>query len=47
MATTKVNVEPKGTMPDTGGAHGPLPAWISIQQSTLSPANKQLNLYCL
>lgn len=38
MATTSVSVEPKGTIPETGGAQGPLPCWISIQQSTLSPA---------
>jgi hypothetical protein len=37
MATTNVNVEPKGTIPLTGGAHGPFPCCISIQQSTLSP----------
>lgn len=38
MATTNVNVEPKGTIPLTGGAQGPFPCCISIQQSTLSPA---------
>lgn len=37
MATTNVKVEPKGTMPLTGGAQGPFPCCISIQQSTLSP----------
>lgn len=41
MATTSVSVEPSGTMPLTGGAQGPLPCWISIQQSTLSPAIKR------
>lgn len=48
MATTNVNVEPRGTIPLTGGAHGPFPCWISIQQSTLSPRiknkkNKSMN----
>ncbi len=37
MPTTMVSVVPSGTMPDTGLAQGPLPCWISIQQSTLSP----------
>lgn len=37
MATTSVSVEPKGTIPLTGGAQGPFPCCISIQQSTLSP----------
>lgn len=37
MATTRVKVDPSGTIPLTGGAHGPFPCWISIQQSTLSP----------
>ena len=41
-AMTMVRVEPKGTIPDTGGAQGPLPCWISIQQSTLSPVPKKL-----
>ncbi len=40
MATTMVRVEPSGTMPVMGLAHGPFPFWISIQQSTLSPDNK-------
>lgn len=40
MATTRVRVDPNGTMPDTGAAQGPFPAWISIQQSTLSPVNQ-------
>ena len=44
MATTRVRVDPKGTMPDTGAAHGPFPAWISIQQSTLSPMKKVTSL---
>lgn len=37
MATTRVSVDPRGTIPLTGGAQGPFPCWISIQQSTLSP----------
>ena len=37
MPTTMVSVVPSGTMPTTGLAQGPLPCWISIQQSTLSP----------
>lgn len=40
MATTRVSVDPSGTIPLTGGAQGPLPCWISIQQSTLSPLKK-------
>lgn len=43
MATTKVNVEPKGTIPLTGGAQGPFPCCISIQQSTLSPSISDKN----
>jgi len=39
MATTMVRVEPSGTMPLIGLAHGPFPFWISIQQSTLSPVS--------
>ena len=37
IPTTMVSVVPRGTMPATGSAQGPLPCWISIQQSTLSP----------
>ena len=37
MPTTMVRVVPRGTMPATGSAQGPLPCCISIQQSTLSP----------
>ena len=37
IPTTIVKVVPNGTIPFTGLAHGPLPCWISIQQSTLSP----------
>lgn len=37
IATTRVRVDPIGTIPLTGGAQGPFPLWISIQQSTLSP----------
>lgn len=43
MAITSVNVEPKGTIPLTGGAHGPFPCCISIQQSTLSPGILEKN----
>ena len=35
---TMVRVVPRGTIPVTGLAQGPLPCCISIQQSTLSPA---------
>ena len=38
MPITMVSVVPRGTIPLTGFAHGPFPCWISIQQSTLSPA---------
>ena len=45
MATTIVSVDPNGTIPVIGLAQGPLPFWISIQQSTLSPGNQaRLNL---
>ena len=37
IPTTMVSVVPRGTMPATGSAQGPLPCCISIQQSTLSP----------
>ena len=37
IPTTMVRVVPSGTIPVTGLAQGPLPCWISIQQSTLSP----------
>ena len=37
IPTTIVRVVPKGTIPLTALAQGPLPCWISIQQSTLSP----------
>lgn len=36
-----VKVVPRGTMPATGLAQGPLPCWISIQQSTLSPGHEK------
>jgi len=45
MATTSVSIEPRGTIPLTGGAQGPLPCWISIQQSTLSPVKEKTYLH--